>query len=228
MPVRQEAVERKVIAKVDIVFCLDASGSMTPCIEGVKDHIRQFVEGLKTNPSFTQIDWRLGIVAHDSDRFYVLDFTTDLTRFQEALTQITPGGDEFTLPALDWSLDFPWRERVHRVVILFTDEPLETGHDPSRQQSHFDELIQKIQDLRAMVYFVGPSCEEYEHIGKIARCYFEPIEEHEDFYQTDFQKVLERIGRTVSGSLTPQGQSVTKTIQHDLYGIKGEVDVIQL
>ena len=31
----------------DVVFCLDASGSMGPCIEGVKSHIASFVDGLK-------------------------------------------------------------------------------------------------------------------------------------------------------------------------------------
>ena len=30
----------------DVIFCLDASGSMGPCIEGVKSHIAGFAEKL--------------------------------------------------------------------------------------------------------------------------------------------------------------------------------------
>ncbi len=48
----------------DIVFVLDTSRSMEPCIEGVKRHISTFVDVFKNDPNNTW-DLRLDFVAHD-------------------------------------------------------------------------------------------------------------------------------------------------------------------
>ncbi len=48
----------------DIVFVIDTSRSMAPCIEGVKRHISTFVDVFKSDPSNTW-DLRLDFVAHN-------------------------------------------------------------------------------------------------------------------------------------------------------------------
>lgn len=48
----------------DIVFVLDTSRSMEPCIEGVKRHISTFVDVFKSDPN-NMWDLRLDFVAHD-------------------------------------------------------------------------------------------------------------------------------------------------------------------
>jgi hypothetical protein len=157
----------------------------------------------------------------------VMTFTRDLQAFRQALAKVESGGNEFTLPALDWSLDFEWRKPCTRVVVLFTDEPLETGHDPVRQRSKLSELQAKIRDLRVMVFFVGPACPEYESFNAQPRCVFQPIERHSDFFTIGFDKVLERIGKTVSASLGQQVAPGTSPAR-DLYGLTGTIRVVDL
>lgn len=223
--ISQQPRERKRKGVADIVFCIDASGSMEPCIEGVKNHIEKFLDGVLSNPQLSFVDWRLGILAHDSENFYILDFTNDITRFKDALRKVKTGGQEFTLPALDWSLDFPWREDAHKIIVLFTDEPLEDGEDPGFQRSKMEELRNKIIALRCMVFFVGPECPEYREIEKLPRCIFEPISQHSDFYKVGFDKVLERIGKTISRSIESPQQPLKISVSKDIYGIKGRIKI---
>jgi len=226
--IMQQQKERKLKGIADIVFCIDASGSMEPCIEGVKNHIEKFLDGVSSNPQLSYVNWRLGIVAHDSEHFYIMDFTDDISRFKNALRKIEPGGNEFTFPALDWCLDFPWRDNSHKIIVLFTDEPLETGEDPDFQRSKMKELFDKITALRCMVYFVGPSCPEYEEFNKLPRCLFEEIKQHEDFYKVGFDKVLERIGKTISDSILSFQQPHKTNITKDIYNINGKIEIIKI
>ncbi len=226
--IKQKPVERKLKGVADIVFCIDASGSMKPCLKGLKDHIEKFLDGLCSNQQIASLSWRLGIVAHDAERFYILDFTSDLDRFKGALKKIKPGGNEYTLPALDWSLDFPWNENAHKIVIAFTDEPLEDGYNPDFQASKKDALFEKIKNLRCMVYFVGPECPVYKEIEKLPRCFFVPINEQADFFQVGFEQVLERIGKTLSGSVAAAAQVPRGKSAKDIYNIKQEIKVIKI
>ncbi|HOK05504.1 MAG TPA: vWA domain-containing protein [Victivallales bacterium] len=226
--IKQKPIERKLRGVADIVFCIDASGSMKPCLKGLKDHIEKFLDGLSSNKQITSLSWRLGIVAHDEKRFYILDFTSDLARFKGALKKIKTGKNEFTLPALDWSLDFPWNENAHKIVIAFTDEPLKDGYNPDFQASKKDQLFEKIKTLRCMVYFVGPECPVYKEIQKLPRCFFVPIKEQADFFKVGFEQVLERIGRTLSGSVASSAQTPKGKIEKDIYNIKEKIKVIKL
>ena len=47
----------------DVVFCLDASDSMKPCIDGVRTHIGSFLDGLKSDQQRAR-DVRFDFVAH--------------------------------------------------------------------------------------------------------------------------------------------------------------------
>ncbi|MBP6059261.1 MAG: VWA domain-containing protein [Candidatus Saccharicenans sp.] len=226
--IKQKPIERKLTGVADIVFCIDASGSMEPCLKGLKDHIKKFLDGLSSNKQISSLSWRLGIVAHDAERFYILDFTSELDRFKQALKKIKPGANEYTLPALDWSLDFPWNENAHKIVIAFTDEPLKDGYNPDFQASKKDMLFEKIKNLRCMVYFVGPECPVYKEIQTLPRCFFVPITEQADFFKVGFEQVLERIGKTLSGSIASSVQAPRVEIEKDIYNIKNEIKVIKI
>ena len=222
---QQVPTKRKGVA--DVVFCLDRSGSMTPCLEGVKEHISKFIEGLLANPQLSNLYCRLGFIAYDCYDFYLMDFTTDIKKFQSAMSSLQPGGNEYSLPALDWSLDFSWRENAHRIVIQFTDEPLEGGEDPPFQRSKLQELYGKIASLNAMLYFVGPDCKEYRGFERVPKCIVQYITGHNHFYNIDFKEVLFQIGKTLSHSVTP---SPTKmgSVKKDLYGMAGKINMINL
>jgi hypothetical protein len=224
----------------DIVFCLDASGSMGPCIEGVKSHIASLVDGLKVSG---QRDWdlRLDYVAHWSisdlhmeslhehnlaEALYQKSsrgrnqqgarlFTTDIEEFKKGLSGVDVIGDEISLFALDSCLDFPWRQSAecHRVVVFMTDEPTSSGAREQEQKSKLEALMQKIMDLRVMLFIVGPECSVYEELAEVNKSEYEVID---DLLSIDFSHLLAGIGKSVSVSQTSQ-QSTEPKIRRELY-----------
>src|SRR3990172_8314367 len=117
--------------KADIVFCIDVTQSMQYCIDGIKSHIKRFVEGLQTSAA---IDYRLALVAyrdiHDEkiyeggtracdEPWIMRDFTQNVTEFASWLDHADAraygGGDEpeSTLDALYLAIHRDsWRDKA--------------------------------------------------------------------------------------------------------------------
>ena len=149
--------------KVDIVFCLDTSDSMKPCIDGVKENINRLVTQLQQ----ANFEWRIDFVAHcmpgrgiyrvlsvhgatsdflyrgSSDQF----FTTDVNLFRQRLGELEVCGDEDMLCALDFALDAPFgpANETQRVIVLISDEPFETNEDTAfqRAQGMVNDILEK-------------------------------------------------------------------------------------
>ena len=119
--------------KIDVVFAVDATGSMKDDIQVVrKDFIPRLIEALKDCG-----DVRLGLILYrdytDSFRYKSLpvkffDFTNDVATFNKQLNSFTitgkEGGDvpEAVYEALYASLSFyDWRQDAQRKVILIGD-----------------------------------------------------------------------------------------------------------
>ena len=182
----------------DIVFCIDASGSMKPCIDGVRDNIEKLLEGLESDVQTTW-DVRYDFLAfHDSKdgvhwyRSVALPtiplieaiykgkdnssiFTKSLAAFKNGLREITVEGEEQQLLALDIAMDYPWRpsDGCHRVVVLLTDESVETGVDVEEQKKKIDELISKAQDKRIKLFIVAPESEGFYKLSAADRCEYD-------------------------------------------------------
>lgn len=219
----------------DVVFCLDRSGSMQPCLEAVKAHVADFVRGLGADGQ-RQWDLRFDFVAHYAapgdrgravfgmssvfndcviDPLYCGDqgrlFTNDPVEFAKAIGQITVIGDEAPLFALDTCLDFPWRDAAecHRVVVMLTDEPLEDGLCVDEQLRLMPDVIQKIRDLRVMLFLVGPESAAFDRLATVERSEYEVCGRVGDGLATvDFGRVLAGIGKSVSASRTQGGPRV--------------------
>jgi hypothetical protein len=145
-------------------------------------------------------------------------FTNDSEKFQKALAQVKTEGDETTLVALDIALDFPWRpaETCHRAIICLSDEPIETGQNVPFQKAQIDNLIKKIHSKRIKLYIVAPQSDAFDTLSMADRCEYEPVAEESDgLRNTDFAKLMEAIGKSVSVSQT--NSSGTNTPQ-PLYG----------
>jgi hypothetical protein len=211
----------------DILFCLDASGSMGDCIKAVKENINKLVETFQGDVQRTW-DVRLGLLAHagggDSHKLQsigasgkdLLDaiyrggsgsqetskcFTKDLSVFKKALSRVEATWDEATLVALDIALDFPWRDAsgCHRAVVVLTDEAIETGVDPEAQERRIPELIKKIQDKRIKLFILAPASACFYALGKVDRCEYETVEDDDaGLKNTNFQSLMESIGKSVS------------------------------
>lgn len=226
----------------DIVFLLDASGSMTPCLEAVKNNIRRLSEFFKSDGQNVW-DIRFEFVAHSSwEDLYQLQthalkgaelaeavykpqtgradslFTKDVAKFQAALAEVNSQGDETTLVALDTALDLPWRpaESCHRAVICLTDEAIETGEKVSFQKGQIENLIRKIHSKRIKLTILAPQSDAFDMLSMADRCEYEPVGGKSDgLRNTNFSKLMESIGKSVSVS---QSTASGATAPLPLYG----------
>ena len=229
----------------DIIFCLDASSSMQPCFDAVRTHISEFVAGLESNQQ-TKWDWRLDFVAHcaseHSDGFTVFRhqslyneelsgplywkkgqggrfFTTNLNEFREGLGRVQVQGDEAPLVALDFCLDFPWRDEknCHRIVIVMTDEPFETGASQKMQGEHLPMLIDKIQRLRVMLFIVAPESQVFDELASVDKSEYEVVDDTGNgLSRVDFKKILSYIGKSLSVQTTQFSKA--ESVPRGLFG----------
>jgi hypothetical protein len=214
---------------VDVVFCIDASGSMAPCIDGVRKNLDVFLDALGGDAN-RAIDCRLDFLVHscgeDGGLFRSVSlnksgvdliaalygqspkpeafFTTDRESVRRALKSVSVYGDEAMLIALDLALDFPWRPQAgcHRVVILLTDEPLEANAVWPAQQAMLDPIIDKVQRLGIKLYLVGPASPGLDTLSEADKClYQKATQQYDGLGSIDFSKVLQQIGKSVSASV---------------------------
>ena len=245
----------------DVVFCLDASMSMEPCIEGVKANISSFVDGLQASPNYVGWDLRMDYIAHSAierttgaifkdknwvfrhesvyynDPFSnpppdVIDalyfpqagaeklFTTSVADFTSALSEVKPLGNEASLVALDCCLDFPWRDATncHRVVIFMTDQALEEGALVELQTEKLDTLIEKIQELKVMLFIIAPESEGYEMISEADKCEYQEVTGGGGLAGINYSEVLAGIGKSVSVSIATLQGLPSAEVERGLFG----------
>lgn len=140
-------IQPKSLRAVDLVLIVDASGSMSPCIDMLVSKLGVLVDEIckgnahdsRGNP--TQIDPRFGLVAHSSNHggmtnIYKVDLvgTADISVIKSGLQHASriateTGLSEATLHAMDWAMDnISWRTGGHRkMMAVFTDEPISGG-----------------------------------------------------------------------------------------------------
>jgi len=197
----------KIRGVADIVFCIDFSGSMSPCIEGVKNHINTFVKSLETASPNTIIDWRIAFCAYSDDTFIIKDFVTETNSFVNSLAGIDTMGNEFTPGAIDYCLTkFNWRPVSNKFLVVFTDEELEGGWstDNGDGSSKYQLLLDKIGNSGSRLFFFGPKCPYYEQIEKVSRTFVSYLK-YGDFSSVDFSALFTTLGKTVSQSCSQHG-----------------------
>ena len=236
----------------DIVFCIDASGSMMPCIDAVRNNIEKLLEGLQSDVQTTW-DVRFDFLAfHDSkdgvhwyrsvalegcpliDAIYKgIDtgkfFTKDMAAFKAGLKGIEVEGEEQQLLALDIAMDFPWRssDGCHRVVVLLTDEPVETGVFVKEQTSKVDTLIAKVMDKRIKLFIIAPESESFYRLSSADRCeYDDSGAERKGLRNVDFSKMMTAIGKSVLVAQTYAGANSKPQASFDQldWSATGDVD----
>lgn len=164
------------------------------------------------------------LLAHDGF------FTSDINHFKRQLKEIRVYGDECTLVALDFALDFPWRRasECHRIVVMMTDEACETGADVSKQRSQLDALIEKAMSLHVMLFIVAPESEMYNELASADKCEYTVLESREDgLRNVDFSQLFDYIGKSVSQSHLRQ--TTTSEVPRGLFGqeswVRGRGDI---
>jgi von Willebrand factor type A domain len=143
------AAPRGLSYAVDIVFCIDVTGSMTPIIDQVKSNALRFYDDVQSNltakgKNVDQLRVRViafrdfaadGAAALDESPFFTLpDERADFSEFVNGLVA-EGGGDapESGLEAVALAIDSPWTttgDRRRQVIVVWTDQPTQTL-DPS-------------------------------------------------------------------------------------------------
>ena len=217
--------------KVDIVFCLDTSDSMKPCIDAVRANIARLVGQLRQ----ANFDWRLDFVAHHisgrnargglvisneslrGSSFSMLYggarpnfFTDDVEEFKRGLQALEIAGDEDMLMALDFALDMPFgsANETQRVIVLISDEPFETNEPSAFEEARkkVDSLKKKIQDRHVTLLAIMPIREGgvAESLAEVDRADFTPVEEGNlGLKDIDMMALFRQLGKTIS-TLTAQ------------------------
>lgn len=187
----------------DIVFLLDASGSMKDCIHAVADNIAAFVDTLSTpdaNGGVLIKDWRVRVVAYrdreaDGSHWWIDNpFTSDLVQVKAQLSALEAkgGGDEpeSLLDAMYTVSQWPstergaaaspngWRHRhdAARVVIIFTDascKPDFTAADGSR--GSVTDLINAFHANKLKVCLFAPDAPVYGDLSGMNGLEWEPV-----------------------------------------------------
>lgn len=173
----------KVKGVADIVFLLDATGSMGPCINAVKQNIKTFVQTFTSpNPNGAAIvrDWRAKVMGYRdldyTDFPAIVDnpFTSDAAELEEQLDRLNAdgGGDEpeSLLEALYMLANMPasvgseglqpekWRpvNSGRRFVIVFTDAPFK---EPLRlpKDATLDTVIVSLMTAKIVLHMFAPA-----------------------------------------------------------------------
>lgn len=218
MPLNEASAKIKGVA--DVVFVMDHSGSMADLIQGVKEHVANFVHDLLNDPQSTVQDVRLGLVTHDvmgKASVHWAPFVSTADAFQKNLEAAPEGHDEFGLPALDAALDFPWRPLCRRYVLFFTDEEVDGGAASAVQREKLMELCQKAAQLHVHFVGFGPSCSAYELVGKVPGSEYN-VTDRENLSKPDMGSLLRGIAKTVSSGVD---ERVTTSVSKNLYGLSG-------
>ena len=139
------AAPRGLSYAVDIVFCIDVTGSMTPIIDQVKANALRFYDDVQSNltakgKNVDQLRVRViafrdfaadGAAALDESPFFTLpDERADFSEFVNGL--VAEGGcdaPESGLEAVALAVDSPWTttgDRRRQVIVVWTDQPAQS------------------------------------------------------------------------------------------------------
>lgn len=172
----------KVKGVADIVFLLDATGSMGPCINAVKQNIKTFVTTMTTpNPNGGAVvkEWRAKVVGYrdldytDYPAYVDNNFVTSVAELESQMSalQADGGGDEpeTLLESLYRLANMPssapgealrpdaWRpaDAARRFVVVFTDAPFkEPLRDP--RGASIDDVILNLMTAKIVLHIFAP------------------------------------------------------------------------
>ncbi len=122
----QQIVDTSEGGPIDVVFVIDASGSMRNNIKAVAEHLTEMIDVYRSS----KIDYALGLTEFWGDpkekknTINVLQLTKNLSVYKRAIRTIMPHQDENALDAIVQTVkELQFRPTSKRHFILVTDEP---------------------------------------------------------------------------------------------------------
>ena len=147
----QEIVETSDGGPIDVVFVIDASGSMRDNIKSVVEHLSEMVDVYKAS----KIDYALGVTEFwansNRNRIRVFQLTKSFVDYKRTLQAIEVHQDENALDAIVQTVkELRFRPTSKRHFILVTDEPLS-----SREGLDVDDVIAYCREFGIYVNVLG-------------------------------------------------------------------------
>lgn len=202
--VEQQQGANKVKGVVDIVFLMDATGSMKTCIDQLKENVILFVDSLvapKGNDISPVKDWRARVVGYrdaeaDAATWFVDNpFTRDVSLLKGQLDALeaTGGGDEpeSLLDALykvasvgqmekgaqeEDPTKWRYRSSAARVVIVFSDATYkEKMSIPEAAGGGLSDVVNVVASNRVVLSIFAPEMECFHELGAIDKAEYVPI-----------------------------------------------------
>ena len=135
--------------KADVVFVVDASGSMDVHIRAVANHLSKMAEIFVD----TGIDYTFGVIKFNrikrKDNIEIWEQTRDVEQCKKTLRSIKCDGDERALDAIAESLSkVKFREGVHRTFVLVTNEKLTGKHS-------IEDILAKSAEAKVKIHVIG-------------------------------------------------------------------------
>lgn len=205
----------KVKGVADIVFCIDVTQSMQPCIDQVKQNVHNFATSIQTYSGNTKVDWRARVLGYrdfnvDAECLVNdMDFVATAEELKAQLDKVNAdgGGDapESTLDAILYAtLKSNWRAAAHKVVVVFTDAPpLPHLHSKTTSElkvaDDMEVINQTLKEKRIKLFLFGPKDATYDELSKAYRTVITQYEDaDEGLKNADFKSILDAIAKTVS------------------------------
>lgn len=124
--------------RLDLVFLVDATGSMADEIDKLRNSMQAMARQIAQLPSHPQTCFALVAYRDQDDEFFVRvhDFTDDLGAFRQQLARLNAGGGGDTPEALNEALHtavhrLSWRgDGATRLVVLVADAPPHLDYGP--------------------------------------------------------------------------------------------------
>ena len=152
-------------APIDVVFVVDASGSMGDNINAVAEHLGQMIDAYKA----AEIDYALGLTQFSTspinnnikNYIRVFPLMTSLSQYKQALYAIIPVGDENALDAIEQTVrEMQFRTTSQRHFILVTDEPF-----TSIQGHTVDNTIARCRNNEIYVHVLGLNAPDHKRFA---------------------------------------------------------------
>lgn len=188
--------EVKVRGVADIVFIVDVTGSMQPCIDALRENIKVFIDTISSNDANNGSpvkDWRGRVIGYrdykaDGEKEWIIDnpFVRDATalKAQLGLLEAKGGGDEpeSLLDALylvaksedcakgEADNEHKWRSRgaAARVVVVFTDATYHpTMSIPSASGGKASDVKNAIIQAKIRLSIFAPELPCYDELSDL-------------------------------------------------------------
>lgn len=174
---------------VDIVFCIDATGSMQPIIDQVKANAKKMPEEImakseEKGKKIKQLRLKLieyrDLVEDQTGQMVEYDFTTDANVFKSQVDKIVAdgGGDypESTFDAILRACESDWyngQGKKRKIIIVMTDDKPREIHPSSLKEGESPTVTTVINRYLGMsesnegrLLIIAPECEEYSLLAQ--------------------------------------------------------------